>query len=188
MKFGRSKTETMTESVINAAELAWKLAQDTKFRKRLFSGVEHGSVAAGRARRGLGLGGAVTRLAAAETLLRELRDARDDLQRAYGRLQAKRRSHKLRNFTLLAALASLVGSARVRAGIAAAFARAANQRRPLVGPASHPSPANSNDSAQPRSLEDLTKEELYARAQEADIPGRSEMSKEQLVEALRTRR
>jgi hypothetical protein len=33
----------------------------------------------------------------------------------------------------------------------------------------------------------LRKEELYARAQETDIPGRSEMSKEQLVEALRAR-
>ena len=39
----------------------------------------------------------------------------------------------------------------------------------------------------PRGLEDLTKEELYVRAQEADIPGRSEMSKEQLVAALRAR-
>ena len=46
----------------------------------------------------------------------------------------------------------------------------------------------SDDSrARPRRLEDLTKEELYARAQEADIPGRSEMSKEQLAEALRAR-
>jgi hypothetical protein len=33
-------------------------------------------------------------------------------------------------------------------------------------------------------LEDLTKEELYKRAQDADIPGRSEMSKDELVRAL----
>jgi hypothetical protein len=33
----------------------------------------------------------------------------------------------------------------------------------------------------------MTKEQLYERAQEADIPGRSEMSKVQLVEALRAR-
>jgi len=33
-------------------------------------------------------------------------------------------------------------------------------------------------------LSELTKEELYEKAQEADIPGRSEMTKEQLVEAL----
>jgi hypothetical protein len=37
----------------------------------------------------------------------------------------------------------------------------------------------------PRNLEDLTKDELYQRAQAAEIPGRSEKSKEQLVAALR---
>jgi hypothetical protein len=37
----------------------------------------------------------------------------------------------------------------------------------------------------PRSLDDLTKDELYQRAQEADIPGRSEMTKDELVAALR---
>jgi DNA end-binding protein Ku len=33
-------------------------------------------------------------------------------------------------------------------------------------------------------LEDLTRDELYERAKEADVPGRSKMSKEELVEAL----
>ena len=33
-------------------------------------------------------------------------------------------------------------------------------------------------------LSELTKEELYKKAQAADIPGRSEMTKEQLIEAL----
>jgi len=33
-------------------------------------------------------------------------------------------------------------------------------------------------------LDELTKEELYARAQEEDIPGRSQMSKDELKEAL----
>ena len=33
--------------------------------------------------------------------------------------------------------------------------------------------------------EDWTKEELYERAQELDIDGRSEMSKDELIEALR---
>ena len=36
-----------------------------------------------------------------------------------------------------------------------------------------------------RPLEELTREELYERAKAADIPGRSAMSKEQLIEALR---
>jgi len=34
----------------------------------------------------------------------------------------------------------------------------------------------------------LTRDELYERAQEAEIPGRSEMSKDELVEALRAKR
>ena len=38
-----------------------------------------------------------------------------------------------------------------------------------------------------RPLEELTKEELYERAKQADIPRRSEMSKEQLIAALRDR-
>jgi len=33
-------------------------------------------------------------------------------------------------------------------------------------------------------LEDLSREELYARAQEADVPGRSSMSRDELVKAL----
>lgn len=37
----------------------------------------------------------------------------------------------------------------------------------------------------PRSLEDRTKEQLYARAQELDIEGRSQMSKDELIEAIR---
>jgi DNA end-binding protein Ku len=36
-------------------------------------------------------------------------------------------------------------------------------------------------------LEDLSREELYERAKEADVPGRSKMSKEELVEALADR-
>ena len=36
-----------------------------------------------------------------------------------------------------------------------------------------------------QSLEGKSKEELYKLAQDADIPGRSDMSKDELVEALR---
>jgi hypothetical protein len=35
-------------------------------------------------------------------------------------------------------------------------------------------------------LEELTKQELYDRAQAAGIPGRSEMNKHELIRALRT--
>lgn len=38
-----------------------------------------------------------------------------------------------------------------------------------------------------RPLSELTKDELYERAREADIPGRSEMDKQQLIEALTDR-
>jgi hypothetical protein len=34
-------------------------------------------------------------------------------------------------------------------------------------------------------LEELHKDELYRRAQEADIPGRSQMTKQELIEALK---
>jgi len=42
-----------------------------------------------------------------------------------------------------------------------------------------------DDSRKP--LSDLSREELYDQAREADIPGRSEMNKEELIEALHGR-
>ena len=183
---GRSKKATVKEKVASVYALALQLAQDKKFRNRLLSAIEHGYAAGQRARRGLGLRGTVAGLAADKTLLKELRSARRDLEHAYGRLEAKRRTHKLRNLLVLVALASLAAVPQLRARIAAALAKASKvrQRPPGVG---HPGTRSPSDEsrARPRRLEDLTKEELYARAQEADIPGRSEMSKEQLVEALR---
>jgi hypothetical protein len=185
---GRSRRERMKENVASASALALQLAQDRKFRKRLLSAIAHGSEAGRRTRRGLGLGGTVAGLATDETLLRELRSARSDLQQAYGRLEAKRRTHKLRNFLVLAALASVAGVPQLRARLGAALEKASKHRQRLPGVGNPGTRSPSDDSpARPRRLEDLTKEELYARAQEADVPGRSEMSKEQLVEALRAR-
>jgi hypothetical protein len=37
----------------------------------------------------------------------------------------------------------------------------------------------------PHRLDDRTKEQLYARAQELDVEGRSQMSKAELIEAIR---
>jgi hypothetical protein len=161
--FRRSKTDALKENAVSASELALQLAQDKKFRKGLLSALRHSSEAGRRTRRGLGLAGAVSRLATDEGLHAELRSARSDLQRAYARVGAKRRTHRLRKLGLLAGLASLAALPRLRECIASALART------------------------PRNLEDLTKDELYARAQEAEIPGRSEMSKDQLIEALRGR-
>ena len=42
------------------------------------------------------------------------------------------------------------------------------------------------DSISDAALEELTKDELYDLAQEADVPGRSSMSKDELVDALRS--
>jgi hypothetical protein len=183
--FGRSRRERMKESAASASALALQLVQDRKFRQRLLSAIAHGSEAGRRTRRGLGLRGTVAGLATDETLLRELRSARSDLQQAYGRLEAKKRTHKRRNLLVLAALALVAGLPQLRARLGAAFEKN-RQRLPEVRNPGTPPP--SDDSlGRPRRLEDLTKEELYARAQDADIPGRSEMSKEQLVEALRAR-
>lgn len=185
----RSKIERMKKDAGSASALALQLAQDRKFRERVLSAIEHGYEAGRRAQRGLGLGGAVRRLATDQTLLREVRSARSDLEQAYARLEAKRRSHKLRNLLALTALASIAGVPQFRERLAAVMAKASKHLQPLTErgkPAARPT---ASDDAPKRlhSIEDLTREELYARAQEADIPGRSEMSKEQLVEALRAR-
>lgn len=186
--FGRNKTERIKENALRASELALQLAQDKKFRKRLLSAIKHSSEAGRRTRRGLGLTGAISRFASDQALQAELRGARDDLQRAYGRLEAKRHTHKLRKLTLLAGLASLAAVPQLRERVTSVIGNLPKKSQRLCGFANR---RRSDDSrkgpSRPRTLEDLTKEELYARAQEADIPGRSEMSKEQVVEALRAR-
>jgi len=183
---GKDRKEKVKANAASAYMLALQLAQDRKFRNWLISAIHHGSAAGQRTRRDLGLRGTVAGLADDETLLRELRNVRRDLAQAYGRLEAKRRSHKLRNLLILTAPASVAAVPQVRAHFAAALSKASKVRHrlPVVGNSGTRS-ASDDFRARPRSLEDLTKEELYARAQESDIPGRSEMSKEQLVEALR---
>jgi hypothetical protein len=157
--FGRSKTERVRERASRATALARELAQDEKFRKRLLSAIQHGSKARRRTRRRGDIAGAVKRFARDQALQAELRSARDDLQRAYARLESKQRTHRLRRITLLAGAASLAAVPRVRERATA-----------LIG--------KSSTGDQPSRLEDLTRDELYARAQEAEIPGRSDMTKE----------
>ena len=65
-----------------------------------------------------------------------------------------------------------------------ALGSVANQRSDLTGLAKRAVDGRSRTG----NLEELTKEELYARAQQAEIPGRSEMSKDELVDALRASR
>ena len=180
--FRRSKLSRVRENAVSVSEIAQQLARDKRFRKRLISAIGHGSEARRRTRRGLGLTGAVTRLANDQALRAELKGARDDLQRAYARFDAttRKRSHRLRNLALLAGLAGLARSARLRERAGAALEGRWKHRGGPDGSA--------GGSTRPHSLDDLTKEELYTRAQEADIPGRSDMSKDELIEALRAHR
>jgi hypothetical protein len=181
----RSWNKRVKENAVGASELALQLAQDKKSRERLLSAVEHLTEARRRVRRGRGPAGAARGLAADQALQAELRNARRDLQQAYARLNAKRRGHRLRRITSLAALASLAAVPQVRERVSYLIATAARNRQHLQGSATGNEPRK--DQARPNTLEDLTKEELYARAQETDIPGRSEMSKEELIAALRAK-
>jgi Rho termination factor, N-terminal domain len=183
--FGRSKTETIKENAVSASELALQLAQDKKFRKRLLSAIKHASEVGDRTRRGFGLTGAVSRFASDQALQAELRNARKDLQLAHARLEAKRRTHRLRRFALVAGLASLAAVPQLRGRLRSAIANAPKSAR-LRGNRAR-SDDSSESTARPRTLEDLTREELYERAQASGIPGRSEMSKQQLIEALRAK-
>jgi hypothetical protein len=179
----RSWTEKLKENALVAFELALQLAQDQEFRKRLNSALEHAREVRRRAGRGRGIVGAARRLATDQALQEELRHARRDLQQAYDLLNAKRGSRKLRRITPLAGLASLAAVPQVRERVSTLLATTSRNRQQLKGLAT-PTVAG-RDSGRPSTLEALTKEELYARAQEAEIPGRSEMSKEELVAALR---
>jgi hypothetical protein len=167
----RTRTQDVKEQAIRGSELAWQLAGDKRFRRQLRSAIEHGTRASDRARSSLGLTGVLNRLVSDQALLTEVRRARRDLERAYGRLDAQRSRRRLRALALLA-LASLAAAPALRDRLPTAVGRLT--KRGGAAPT-------------PRRLEDLSKEELYARAQEAEISRRSEMSKDELIEALRAR-
>lgn len=181
----RRRTQSVKEKAFGASQLALQLAQDKRFRKRLRSAAEHGKEAWRHTRQGPGLAGAARRLAVDQDLQAELRRARSDLRQAYGRLDAKRHGHRLGRVTL-AALASLAAVPQVRERVSELISTASRNTQHLQHSAA---PTNDSDGSKrrPRALDDLTKEELYARAQEAEIPGRSEMSKDELIAALRSR-
>lgn len=64
-------------------------------------------------------------------------------------------------------------------------ARTVNKRRREEGRTKSGRKSTTGTGNPNRSLEDRTKQELYNRAKELDIDGRSKMSKEQLVRAIR---
>ena len=187
--FRPSRKERIKANAVNASALALQLAQDRKFRERLLSAIKHGSEAGRRTHGRIDPTGVARQLATDQALQAELRNARTDLQRAYERLDAKRRGHRLRKLTLLASLASLTAVPQLRQRISALIAKAPKnpQQLKVVANRVGANDSGGGSSSRPHALEDLTKEELYARAQEADIPGRSAMSKEQLADALRAK-
>jgi hypothetical protein len=171
----------------DGADSALQLAQDRKFGRRLFSGIEHGAEAWRQARRGSGLAAAARRIVSDQAVHAELRKSRKDLEQAYARVDAKRRGHSaITSFAKLASVAGLAWLAatpQVRERVSALIATASKHGEHLKDVASANIPGGNG--TRPRSLEDMTKEKLYERAQEAEIPGRSEMSKEELIDALR---
>jgi len=186
--FRPSRRQTIKKNAVGAAELALRLAQDRKFRKRMLSALKHSSEASRRTGRGPGLTRAIAQLASDRALQRELRSARKDLRGAYRRLETKRRSRRLLRFAVLAGLGSLAALPQLRERVTTAIAKAPKRREEFTDISSRLRLTDSgSDASRAAALEGLTREELYARAQEADIPGRSEMSKQELVEALRVK-
>lgn len=55
----------------------------------------------------------------------------------------------------------------------------------VLGPGAKGDPENPAASAAPAELEEATREELYTKAQEADVEGRSDMTKSELKQAVK---
>jgi hypothetical protein len=183
----RTRTHKVKEDVRGVSRLTARLSRDRRFRESFFSALEHGLEAAQRVRRSVGLLAAARRLAADEALRRELVLARQDLEHARARVEAKRRSRRLRTLGLLAGLASLAAVPQVRTRLSPLLAKAPTSRDDLLQ-LKDKLPGTTAASAEPQqALEELTKEDLYARAQAADVTGRSDMSKDELIAALRAR-
>jgi hypothetical protein len=179
-----SKRKQVVDHAVNASELALKLAQDRRFRERLISALQHGS----NARRcTLRLASTTAQLASDARIHAELHAARTDLAKAYARLDAKRTGRRLRKLVLAAAVASLATvPALRRKGWEFATAAPIGGKTRLRQPEHQDEPAGADRAAAAQTaLEGLTRDELYSRAQAADIPGRSDMSKDELISALR---
>jgi uncharacterized membrane protein len=99
--FGHSKTQAVKDHAASSKNFALALSRDKKFRKQLLSALGHGANAKRRASKGVGFIAAVARLANDKQLRRELQTMAKDLQHAWGRVERKKRSHRLRNTMLL---------------------------------------------------------------------------------------
>ncbi len=168
--FRRNRTDAIREGAASASELALQLARDRRFRRKLLSALEHGSAATSRALPRRGLAATLVRVASDQALLKELRRAGADLADARERAEKRASRRGRKKWILVTAVVGAGALPPVRRRLRAAVAAVSGRARP--GRSGVP-------------LEELSKDELYARAQAANIPGRSDMSKEQLIEALR---
>jgi uncharacterized membrane protein len=100
--FGHSTTQAVKENAARGTNFAVSLAQDNRLRKQLLSAVGHGAAARQRAASRIGLVAAVTRLGTDKELRSELRQMTKNLQNAWTRVEKNHRSHKLRNFLIVA--------------------------------------------------------------------------------------
>src|SRR5689334_10692851 len=99
--FGRSKKQAAMDHAATTKDFAMALARDKKFRKQLTSALGHGAKAKRRARSRVGMTAAAARLASDRQLRTELQRMATDLQNAWGRVESKKQSHKLRNTAIV---------------------------------------------------------------------------------------
>jgi hypothetical protein len=166
----------------NAARLALRLASNRRFRDSVVAAIRHSGETRPREQRWLATIRSLAVLAADHALQRQLRAGRVEIGRADLLARARKRRRLLRKFAILAALGSILAMPT----LGKRLSRLASKKT------ADPHPRASLEDDTPRasrvqSLEELTRDELYARAQAAEIPGRSEMTKAELVAALRAR-
>jgi uncharacterized membrane protein len=106
--FKSTKTQALKDNAASATEMAAALVKDKKFRKELVSAVGHGAMARSRAARRIGFIAAVSRLSNDPKITHELRRMSKSLDRAWGRVEKKKRSHKLRNVILVTGIGGVV--------------------------------------------------------------------------------
>lgn len=170
--FQPARIKKMKSSAVGASGLAFQLVQDDAFRDRLLSAIKHGSAAGRRTRGHAGVMGVASQLATDRALQAELRAVSIDLQRAYERFDAKRRG-RAQKLIVVAGLASLVGASRLWPRRSSLFAKAEKTAHAPDAPA--------------QALAELSKDAPLRLAEESGVPGRSGMSKTQLIDALRAK-
>ena len=97
----KSRSEKVTEALKEAASYTDRLVHDRRLRSDLRSAADHGRRAAKLATRDFRGSRGAAHIAGDAKLRKSVRALVDDLSRATGRLQRKRRTHRVRNAFLL---------------------------------------------------------------------------------------